>query len=227
MRATLSTNERNALLERWLAEAVEPAGLQFGGGGTGQVWSGYLEPVFGLTIFDQQRQQVIAWLASQGEIEHFDIGPIEDDLVLPDGISEILPDPELLVEILSGAFILDTVTLETRADDHLTFHVHDPSIDSGRADLDLTFIRLAHYEGPEEMHDVRLRCISPPDAFDPATCDGFEFTSEDIVPTEGRPYLAEILTDGTSRVLFGTTVTTREALVVAQFIIAGECRHGR
>ena len=50
--SSLSMSERNALLDRWLAEAVEPAGLQFGGGGTG----GYLEPAFGLTISDQQRQ---------------------------------------------------------------------------------------------------------------------------------------------------------------------------
>lgn len=86
MRPTLSKGERNALLDRWLAEAVEPAGLQFGGGGTGQVWRGYLEPVFGETILDQQLQKVTAWLASQGEIEHFDVGAIAYDLVPPDGI---------------------------------------------------------------------------------------------------------------------------------------------
>jgi uncharacterized protein len=76
----LPVSGQNSLLDRFITEAIEANGLQFGGGGDGDIWSGFAEPVdCPGAISANQRSAVDAWIASNPEIvEHF-IGEITRD----------------------------------------------------------------------------------------------------------------------------------------------------
>ena len=72
-----SIPERNVLLDRFIEEAIEANGLQFGGGGASDVWSGFAEPYArSLSITGEQRSTIVAWLASQQDIVDYFVGDI-------------------------------------------------------------------------------------------------------------------------------------------------------
>ncbi len=75
----LFDSNENDLLDRFIAEAIEANGLQFGGGGEA-IWSGFAEPAdWPGTISANQRSAIDAWIASNPEIiEHF-VGEITTD----------------------------------------------------------------------------------------------------------------------------------------------------
>ena len=76
----LPTPDRESLLDRFMAEAIEANGLQFGGGGDGSIWSGYAEPEgWPRTITDDQRSAVDVWIASRQEITERFVGEVTTD----------------------------------------------------------------------------------------------------------------------------------------------------
>ena len=76
----MGINERNAFLDAFLSEAIEANGIQFGGGGTSDVWSGFAEPGGKLlTVSAEQRRMVQEWLSSRIEIQEFYVGEVLRD----------------------------------------------------------------------------------------------------------------------------------------------------
>jgi uncharacterized protein YggL (DUF469 family) len=63
---------RNAVLERFITEAIEANGLVFGGGGLNE-WQGVVSSEFG-SVSAEQRNRVIKWL--QSLVEDFDASPL-------------------------------------------------------------------------------------------------------------------------------------------------------
>lgn len=81
--STLDVPSRNALLDRWLEEAIEPNGLQFGGGGLENEWEGVVETRSGRDVSDDDRMLVEHWLRTNPLIIDYRIGPnVPDDEVL-------------------------------------------------------------------------------------------------------------------------------------------------
>ena len=77
----MATLDRNDLLDRFYAEAIEENGLQFGSGGVGLVWSGYAEPAaFSESISAGQRSVVDAWIASEPRIVDRFVGDVIIDV---------------------------------------------------------------------------------------------------------------------------------------------------
>ncbi len=71
---------RNGFLDRFITEAIEAHDIQFGGGGTDLIWSGFAEPTGrSLTITDEQAEAVRFWIAAQSEIARSAVGPIMRD----------------------------------------------------------------------------------------------------------------------------------------------------
>ena len=65
----MSTGERNELLESFIAEAIEMNDCQFGGGGIGEYWSGFVEPDDpSKSISDDIRQEIENWLSGQSSL---------------------------------------------------------------------------------------------------------------------------------------------------------------
>jgi uncharacterized protein YggL (DUF469 family) len=77
--SALDIQARNALLDRWLAEAIESNGLQFGGGGSENEWEGVVETCCGRNVSDGERILVENWLRTNPLIIDYRIGPIVDD----------------------------------------------------------------------------------------------------------------------------------------------------
>ena len=76
----LLVSDRESLIDRFIAEAIEANGLQFGGGGSGSIWSGFAEPAdWPGTISEDQRSAVEAWIASAPEIVERFVGEITTD----------------------------------------------------------------------------------------------------------------------------------------------------
>lgn len=111
---------------------------------------------------------------------------------------------------------LDTVELITNAGDALRFHVFDPTIYTSEPELDITFFGVHRFEQSGRLSDVRLRETALPHEFSGFALTAFEFVSREIRPTQGRPYQAEILEDGSGRILFGQEIEHRRALIVAE-----------
>ena len=78
------TDDRNALLDRWLKEAVEPNGLHFGGGGLGEEWKGYVEPRLREDATEADRQPIESWLKNNPLVVSYEIGPLFSDSDLTD-----------------------------------------------------------------------------------------------------------------------------------------------
>ena len=75
-----SVSLRNAFLDRFNLEAIEENGLQFGGGGMGEVWRGFAEPAGrSRKISPDQVAKVESWLSVQREIRRFAVGPVMRD----------------------------------------------------------------------------------------------------------------------------------------------------
>ena len=74
-----SIEAENALLFAFLDEAIEADGLQFGGGGDGDGWSGFAAPDtrYG-SATDEQRARVGAWLEARPEVGRVVVGPLRD-----------------------------------------------------------------------------------------------------------------------------------------------------
>ena len=68
-------SDRNGLIDRFYDEAIEANGLQFGGGGSDAVWSGFAEPVeWPGVISADQRSDVHAWIESEPRIVELFVG---------------------------------------------------------------------------------------------------------------------------------------------------------
>jgi uncharacterized protein YggL (DUF469 family) len=72
----LSLEDRNALLDRWIQEAIEENGLQFGGGGLKDEWSGGVEKPSGEDATEADRVAVQRWLESNPLILEYKVGPL-------------------------------------------------------------------------------------------------------------------------------------------------------
>lgn len=66
MKATLSTDHQNDLIDRFIT-MIEDTGLQFGGGGSSE-WEGVVETFEGGSTTDDQRAVVLAWLERQDDV---------------------------------------------------------------------------------------------------------------------------------------------------------------
>lgn len=86
--ADLTVEQRNELLDKFIRNAIEANGLQFGGGGSDNIWDGTAEPG-GETdeVSEAQRSSVIAWLKNEPRVLHYFVGeryeekPIDDIFV--------------------------------------------------------------------------------------------------------------------------------------------------
>jgi uncharacterized protein YggL (DUF469 family) len=79
MDATLSNEERNALLDAFIIDAIESNGLEFGGGGSGSVWDGFaaVNEHRG-SASESHREAVRIWLDKNPKITTFRIGELRD-----------------------------------------------------------------------------------------------------------------------------------------------------
>ena len=68
----LTESARNGLLNRFIEDAIEKNGLQFGGGGGGNEWSGFvaLNKSRGSTL-EKHRQAVAHWFQQETEIKEY------------------------------------------------------------------------------------------------------------------------------------------------------------
>jgi uncharacterized protein YggL (DUF469 family) len=79
MDATLSNEERNALLDAFIKEAIESNGLEFGGGGSGSVWDGFAAANRHRgSAAERHREAVRNWLEGNRKITGFWIGELRD-----------------------------------------------------------------------------------------------------------------------------------------------------
>ena len=76
--ADLAFEERNAVLDAFITEAIEANGLQFGGGGT-TTWEGFIaldKPRGSAT--EDHRSVVTAWLEKNPKIVNVQVGELRD-----------------------------------------------------------------------------------------------------------------------------------------------------
>jgi len=75
----LSIDDRNAVLDEFITDAIEANDLQFGGGGGGSTWSGYaiLDRPRGSTT-EAQRQAVLKWLEENPKVSNVMVGELVD-----------------------------------------------------------------------------------------------------------------------------------------------------
>lgn len=78
----LDKSIRNALLSKWLEEAMENNDLQFGGGGISNSWEGVAEHSEGQEVTEGQRIQVEEWLRNNPLIHQFKVGPLVESTQL-------------------------------------------------------------------------------------------------------------------------------------------------
>jgi uncharacterized protein YggL (DUF469 family) len=76
--AGLPMRDRNAVIETFIAEAIEGNDLQFGGGGGGDRQDGVAEPHTTNAATEAQRQAVEAWLRRHPQVVEFAVGPLGD-----------------------------------------------------------------------------------------------------------------------------------------------------
>jgi uncharacterized protein YggL (DUF469 family) len=74
----LSTQDRNAVIEAFITEAIEGNDLQFGGGGGGDWQSGIAEPHSTNAATEAQCRAVVAWLQQHPWVVEFAVGPLGD-----------------------------------------------------------------------------------------------------------------------------------------------------
>lgn len=126
--------------------------------------------------------------------------------------------PEIALADLLDVTI-DTVNLVTIDGEILRFRAFDPTIDTDERELDITFFGVRAYVPSERLGDVRLKETTLPAEFTGAGVTAFEFVHREIRPTQGRPYQAEVLENGTSRILYGEEIEQRRALIVAERVL--------
>ncbi len=74
----IGNEERNKLLDRWI-EAIESAGLQFGGGGAGTTWRGFVASDAPRGSATEAHRSIIrSWCQEESLVTSFHIGPVED-----------------------------------------------------------------------------------------------------------------------------------------------------
>jgi len=76
--STLTIDERNALLDDWIANAIEANGLQFGGGGGSNVWEGYVTLASEGSASEDHRRTVENWLKLDPRIVKYRVGSLTD-----------------------------------------------------------------------------------------------------------------------------------------------------
>jgi hypothetical protein len=125
-----------------------------------------------------------------------------------------------MTELRTDDRILDTVDLVERTRNTLRFRVTDPTLDGTDPDLCIFFSGVEQYVGGEHFSSALLRPAELPASVD--ATDGlraFEFVAEEIRPTAGRPFQAQLHADGTTSILFGEKVVHRLAFVVARAVV--------
>jgi uncharacterized protein YggL (DUF469 family) len=75
----LGTQDRNAVIESFITEAIEGNDLQFGGGGGGNWQSGVAEPHSTTAATEAQRRAVEAWLQRHPRVVEFTVGLLARD----------------------------------------------------------------------------------------------------------------------------------------------------
>jgi uncharacterized protein YggL (DUF469 family) len=86
----ISVTERNALLDRFVEEAIEPNGLVFGGGGLDE-WEGFVrsdKPRGSAT--EDHRKAVEKWLVQEPLVLSYNVGPLMD--AWHDNFAEVLKE---------------------------------------------------------------------------------------------------------------------------------------
>lgn len=74
----LSAEQIDTLIDRWLAEAIEPQGL-FCGGSCGPVeWEGFVQLDQRGSVTEEQREAVTKWLKSESSIKKVEVFPLVD-----------------------------------------------------------------------------------------------------------------------------------------------------
>lgn len=75
----LDTNASNDLLDRFIRDAIEKNGLQFGGGGAGNEWNGFvaLATPRGSTL-ETHRQAVENWFKQEPEVQEYYLSDMID-----------------------------------------------------------------------------------------------------------------------------------------------------
>lgn len=74
----MSTEQEEALCDRWLEEAVEANGLICGGAFGPEQWDGFVQLDHRGSATDEHRQAVTKWLESQAQIKKVQVSPLID-----------------------------------------------------------------------------------------------------------------------------------------------------
>ena len=74
----LTTEQRNALIDDFIKEAIEDNGLQFGGGGPANNWAGFVTLDSRGSATEKHRELVRAWLESRPEVGNIVIRELRD-----------------------------------------------------------------------------------------------------------------------------------------------------
>jgi uncharacterized protein YggL (DUF469 family) len=74
----LRPQDRNTVIEAFIAEAIESNDLVFGGGGSGNWQRGIAEPYSKNDATEAQRQAVADWLRNHPRVVEFVVGPLGD-----------------------------------------------------------------------------------------------------------------------------------------------------
>ena len=74
----LSTVDRNSLLDDWICLAIENNGLQFGGGGRGNIWKGVVTSEGKGSTTEEQRIIIEEWLSAEPRVLDYEVGSLID-----------------------------------------------------------------------------------------------------------------------------------------------------
>lgn len=84
---------RNRVLGEFIAEAIEANDLQFGGGGSEDIWEGIAEPQHRVEATEARRFVVAEWLEQHPQVLEFQVGPLSDDRAIDDSSGQGLLKP--------------------------------------------------------------------------------------------------------------------------------------
>jgi uncharacterized protein YggL (DUF469 family) len=75
----LSLDDRNKLVLDFIHEAIEQNGLQFGGGGSTNIWEGFatLDAPRG-SVTEAHREKMIQWFRANPKVREYEVGPLVD-----------------------------------------------------------------------------------------------------------------------------------------------------
>lgn len=74
----LGEEETNAFLDQFLMEAIEAHDLEFGGGGGGHEWQGFVVLNWRGSVTEEHRNQVKTWLSSHPQVVENELSELRD-----------------------------------------------------------------------------------------------------------------------------------------------------